>query len=127
MQTIIGTIYTTTRFEALIRDNRTGDIEMKELGVKFPSSVIYLADGEEKIADHVTMTQVELWNAAVANAQPLITYGETGELISIRKRETTIERKDRKRERSLFDPPEEELTETLRNEANERYDQMIGR
>lgn len=86
MEKVIGRIYTKHRFEALIREKKTGDIIMRDVFVEFPSNVIYVVDGEEKIGTMQTMTEIELWNAATANTQQLTTWGETGEIIALGKR-----------------------------------------
>ena len=126
---VTGRIYTKHRFEALIRDKKTGDVIMRDVFVEYPSSVIYVADGEEKIGAYVSLTDQELWNAATANAQSLTTYGETGELLSLRKKEMEIEKRmNADRQRTIFDVIEDErdkLTDELRTEASERYDNMI--
>ena len=127
---IIGTIYTKVRFEAVIRNKKTDGFGIKDVFVEYPSSVIYEAGGKEKVAEHMTLTDHDIWVAAIARTQPLTTYGETGELLSLRKRETTFEKRQPDRQRSLFDAIREEkdeLNAALRAEANERYDQMIGR
>lgn len=129
MEKVIGRIYTKHRFEALIREKKTGDIIMRDVFVEFPSNVIYVVDGEEKIGTMQTMTEIELWNAATANTQPLTTYGETGELISLRKKEMEIEKRmNADRQRTIFDVIEDtrdKLTDELHTEASERYDNMI--
>ena len=126
---VTGRIYTKHRFEAVIRDKKTGDIILRDVFVEYPSSVIYVADGEEKIGEYVTMTEHELWNAATTNAQPLMTYGETGELLMLRKKEMTIEKRmDAERQRTIFDVIEDardKLTDELNAEASEHYDNMI--
>ena len=124
-----GRIYTKHRFEALIREKKTGDVILRDVFVEYPSSVIYVADGEEKIGTYVTLTDQELWNAATANAQSLTTYGETGELLSLRKKEMEIEKRmNADRQRTIFDVIEDtrdKLTDELHAEASERYDNMI--
>lgn len=128
---IIGTIYTKIRFEAMIREHKTGEIEMHDVFVQYTSGVIYEAGGEEKVDANGTMPDYDNWTAAIANTQPLTRYGETGELISLRKRETTIEKKMRTdTQLTIFDAirdEEDALNTALRDEAAERYDQMIGR
>lgn len=129
MEKVIGRIYTKHRFEALIREKKTGDIIMRDVFVEYPSNVIYVVDGEEKIGTMQTMTEIELWNAATANAQPLTTWGETGEIIALRKKEMEIEKRmNADRQRTIFDVLEDErdkLTDELHAEASERYDNMI--
>lgn len=126
---VTGRIYTKHRFEALIRDKKTGDVIMRDVFVEYPSSVIYVADGEEKIGTYVSLTDQELWNAAAANVQSLTTYGETGELLSLRKKEMEIEKRmNADRQRTIFDVLEDErdkLTDELHAEASEHYDNMI--
>lgn len=129
MEKVIGRIYTKHRFEAMIREKKTGDIIMRDVFVEFPSNVIYVVDGEEKIGTMQTMTEIELWNAATANAQSLTTYGETGELLSLRKKVMEIEKRmNADRQLTIFDVIEdtrEKLTDELHAEASERYDNMI--
>lgn len=128
MEKVIGRIYTKHRFEALIREKKTGDIIMRDVFVEYPSSVIYVVEGEEKIGTMQNMTEIELWNAATANTQKLTTWGETGELIALRKKEMEIEKRMyREKAPSIFDAitDDEKLTAELRNEAAERYDNMI--
>lgn len=128
MEKVIGRIYTKHRFEALIREKKTGNIIMRDVIVEYPSNVIYVVDGEEKIGSMQTMTEIELWNAATANTQPLTTWGETGELIALRKKEMEIEKRMyRDKAPSIFDAitDNEKLTDELRSEAAERYDNMI--
>lgn len=126
---VTGRIYTKHRFEALIRDKKTGDVIMRDVFVEYPSSVIYVADGEEKIGTYVTLTDQELWNAAAANVQSLTTYGETGELLALRKKEMEIEKRmNADRQRTIFDVIEDErdkLTDELHAEASEHYNNMI--
>ena len=126
---VTGRIYTKHRFEALIREKQTGDVILRDVFVEYPSSVVYMADGEEKIGAYVTLTDQELWNAATANAQSLTTYGETGELLSLRKKEMEIEKRmNADRQRTIFDVLEDErdkLTDELHAEASEHYDNMI--
>ena len=126
---VTGRIYTKHRFEALIRDKKTGDVILRDVFVEYPSSVIYVADGEEKIGTYVSLTDQELWNAAAANVQSLTTYGETGELLSLRKKEMEIEKRmNADRQRTIFDVLEDErdkLTDELHAEASEHYDKMI--
>lgn len=129
MEKVIGRIYTKHRFEALIREKKTGDIIMRDVFVEYPSNVIYVVEGEEKIGTMQTMTELELWNAAMANTQPLTTWGETGEIIALRKKEMEIEKRMHRDDKapSIFDAitDNEKLADELRNEAAERYDQMI--
>lgn len=128
MEKVIGRIYTKHRFEALIREKKTGDIIMRDVFVEYPSNVIYVVDGEEKIGTMQTMTEIELWNAATANTQPLTTWSETGELIALQKKEMEIEKRMyRDKAPSIFDAitDSENLADELRNEAAERYDNMI--
>lgn len=125
---VTGRIYTRIRFEAVIREKKTGDIGMKDIFVEYPSSVIYEVAGEEKVGAYMEMTDQELWNAATANTQPDMCYGETGELLALRKKETTIEKRmKRDTQPSIFDAAadEDKLNAELRNEAAERYDNMI--
>ena len=126
---VTGRIYTKHRFEALIREKQTGDVILRDVFVEYPSSVIYVADGEEKIGAYVSLTDQELWNAAAANVQSLTTYGETGELLSLRKKEMEIEKRmNADRQRTIFDVLEDErdkLTDELHAEASEHYDNMI--
>lgn len=126
---VTGRIYTKHRFEALIREKKTGDVILRDVFVEYPSSVIYEAGGEEKVAEHMTLTDHDLWVAAIARTQPLTTYGETGELISLRKKETEIEKRmNADRQRTIFDVIEDtrdKLTDELHAEASERYDNMI--
>ena len=125
---VTGRIYTKHRFEALIREKKTGDVILRDVFVEYPSSVIYVVDGEEKIGTMQTMTEIELWNAATANTQQLTTWGETGEIIALRKKEMEIEKRMyRDKAPSIFDAitDNEKLADELRNEAAERYDNMI--
>ena len=127
---VIGRIYTKHRFEALIRDKTEDcDIITKDVFVEYPSNVIYVAGGEEKIGTMQTMTDGELWSAAIANVQHMTAYGETGELLALRKKEMEIERRMyENRQRTIFDAIEDErdkMTDELHAEASEHYDNMI--
>lgn len=127
---IVGSIHTKIRFEALIRNHKTGDIEMKDVFVQYQSSVIYEAGGEEKVVvQNEGITDHDHWTAAIARTQPLTTYGQTGELISLRKKEMEIEKRmNADRQRTIFDVIEDtrdKLTDELHAEASERYDNMI--
>lgn len=123
---ITGTIYTTVRFEALIRD-REGYAKLEDVFVRYPSSVLYEVNGEEKTGTYVTMTQPELWETAIRNAQQLTYFGTAGEILMLRKKETTATVEKKTRQASLFDAVEraDEVSKELQEEAAERYDNMI--
>ena len=88
---IIRTIYTKIRFEAVIRNKKTDGVGIKDVFVEYQSGVIYEAGGERCAAANQVITDHDIWTAAIANTQPMTGYSETGELISLRKRETTFE------------------------------------
>lgn len=126
---VTGTIYKKVRFEAMLRNHKTGEIDLEDVFVQFPLSVIYEANGEEKTTPETDMTEQELWNAAIARVQCMTAYGTIGEAIALRKKETTLEKKMRaETQRSIFEEirdQKDELNDALRNEAAERYDNMI--
>ena len=120
MNKIIATVYNETTFEVLLKEHRSGYVDIKEIAVKYPLNVINIDErGQQKNGTPIELTETQLWDAAIERVQLMTSHGATHELLTIRRKDTRTKIVDTDLQASLLDE--------MREETDERFDRMLGR